>query len=165
MAYHFLARCMFKVHFFPRRNTRNCLWSYLLQIYNYFYFILLIANTGKWHATSGKRLFKTAPWKKSVSRRPFWCFGGTRYGRNKAVGQNRQRRDSHMLFCIYTGCLELAARCLKHTWCSHTFGFTASVSTALLPKLSIQRAPTQPSESLQGITSLQLSSTLLCRAI
>lgn len=91
-AYHSLTRCIFKVHFFPGRNTRNCLWSYLLQICNYFYFILLVANTGKWHATSGKRLFKIAPWKKSVSRRPFWHVGGTRYGRHKAVGQNRWRR-------------------------------------------------------------------------
>ena len=95
--------------------------------------------------------FKIAPWKKSVSRRPFWHSGVKRYGRNNTVGQSRWRRDIHMLLGIYTGCMGLAAQFLKHTWHSHNFGYTAPVSTAPFPKLSTWRSPTQPSESGQCI--------------
>lgn len=97
---------------------------------------------------SGWEAFKIAPWKKSVSRRPFWHSGVRRYGRNNTVGQSRWRRDIHMLLGIYTGCMGLAAQFLKHTWHSHNLGYTAPVSTAPFPKLSTWRSPTQPHQSL-----------------
>lgn len=108
--------------------------------------------------------FKIAPWKKSVSRRPFWHFGVTRYGRNNTVGESRWRRDIHMLLGIYTGCMGLAAQFLKHTWHSHNLGYTAPVSTAPFPKLSTWRSPTQPHQSLADASLFFWPSlTFLCR--